>query len=265
MGWEKIKIKIAALTAGITHPLIALGLHAVFGGEGDVVDHRWLALLHSRGEAQLVGDVFVGGEGKLPVALGICPVGQYVAILIHHLSNMKHGSTISLISANNNNLPYQAKTMPNLTEMQHTHTYKYNRQQTHNHCFHQSLKYFLPGMRSRDIFGRLRLRLRGSIPAPAPAPSKTVRRLRIRAKCTGSGGSGSGDQVLIWALTRNTVFKNANSQNITSYWLGSEFEYHFEWVSLKFVTRCHPRPLDDIGEVADSFGLRCLRLVPVAY
>ena len=66
-----------------------------------------------------------------------------------------------------------------------------------------------PGMRSRDIFGRLRLRLRLrgriSAPAPAPAPSKTVRRLRLRLrlreKCTGSGGSGSGsgsdDQVLI--------------------------------------------------------------------
>ena len=65
------------------------------------------------------------------------------------------------------------------------------------------------GMRSRDIFGRLRLRLRLrgriSAPAPAPAPSKTVRRLRLRLrlreKCTGSGGSGSGsgsdDQVLI--------------------------------------------------------------------
>ena len=66
---------------------------------------------------------------------------------------------------------------------------------------------FEPGMRSRDIFGRLRLRLRlrGSnpAPAPAPAPSKAVLRLRLRlrAKCTGSGGSGSGsgsdDQVLI--------------------------------------------------------------------
>ena len=60
------------------------------------------------------------------------------------------------------------------------------------------------GMRSRDIFGRLRLRLRlrGSNPASASAPSKTVLRLRLRAKCTGSGGSGSGpgsdDQVLIW-------------------------------------------------------------------
>ena len=70
-----------------------------------------------------------------------------------------------------------------------------------------------------------RLRLRGSIPAPAPAPapSKTVRRLRLRlrAKCTGSGGSGSGsgsdDQVLIWALTRNTIFKNVKCQNMTSY------------------------------------------------
>ena len=75
----------------------------------------------------------------------------------------------------------------------------------------------------RDIFGRLRLRLRGSI--PAPAPSKTVRRLRLRlrlrAKCTGSGGSGSGsdsdDQVLMWALTRNTIFKNVKCQNMTSY------------------------------------------------
>ena len=91
------------------------------------------------------------------------------------------------------------------------------------------IKYWLPGMRSRDIFGRLRLqlRLRGSIPAPAPAPapSKTVRRLRLRlrlqAKCTGSGSSGSGsgsdDQVLIWALTRNTILKNAKCQNMTSY------------------------------------------------
>ena len=74
----------------------------------------------------------------------------------------------------------------------------------------------ISGMRSRDIFGRLRLRLRlrGSIPAPAPAPSKTVRRLRLRlrlrAKCTGSGGSGSDDQVLIWALTSNTIFKMPN-------------------------------------------------------
>ena len=34
-----------------------------------------------------------------------------------------------------------------------------------------------PGMRSCDIFGRLRLelRLRGSIPAPAPAPGKMYR------------------------------------------------------------------------------------------
>ena len=88
---------------------------------------------------------------------------------------------------------------------------------------------FKPGMRSRDIFGRLRLRLRlrGSIPAPAPAPapSKTFRRLRLRlrlqAKCTGSGGSGSGSgsdaQVLIWALTSNTIFKNVKYQNMTSY------------------------------------------------
>ena len=84
---------------------------------------------------------------------------------------------------------------------------------------------FKPGMRSRDIFGRLRLRLRlrGSIPAPAPAPapSKTFRRLRLRlrlqAKCTGSGGSGSDAQVLIWALTSNTIFKNVKYQNMTSY------------------------------------------------
>ena len=94
-------------------------------------------------------------------------------------------------------------------------------------------------MRSRDIFGRLRhrLRLRGSIPAPAPAPSKTVRRLRLRlrlrAKCTGSGGSGSDDQVLIWALTSNTIFKNAKCQNMTSYWLGREFE----WMSVFEI--CH--------------------------
>ena len=132
------------------------------------------------------------------------------------------------------------------------------------------------GMRSRDIFGRLRLRLRlrGSNPAPAPAPSKTVLRLRLRlrlrAKCNGSGDSGSGDsgsgsgsddQVLIWALVSNAIFKNVKCQNMTSYWLGREFECYFEWVSLKFVTRCHPKPPADIREVTDSFGLRCLRLV----
>ena len=108
---------------------------------------------------------------------------------------------------------------------------------------------FQAGMRSRDIFGRLRLRLRlrlrGSIPAPAPAPapSKSVRRLqlrlRLRAKCTGSGGSGSGsgsdDQVLIWALTSNTIFKNAKCQYMISYRLGRGFECYFEWVS----ENCH--------------------------
>ena len=68
--------------------------------------------------------------------------------------------------------------------------------------------FLITGMRSRDIFGRLRLRLRllrGSIPAPAPAPSKSVwrlqLRLRLQAKCNGYGDSGSGsgsdDQVLI--------------------------------------------------------------------
>ena len=76
-----------------------------------------------------------------------------------------------------------------------------------SHCQKHPLK---TGMRSRDIFGRLRLRLRlrGSIPAPAPAPapSKTFRwlrlRLRLRVKLFGGSGSGSGSdaQVLIWAL-----------------------------------------------------------------
>ena len=87
------------------------------------------------------------------------------------------------------------------------------------------------GMRSRDMFCRLqlRLRLRRSIPAPAPAPapSKTFwrlrLRLRLRSKCTGSGGSSSGSgsgsdaQVLIWALTSNTIFKMVKYQNMTSY------------------------------------------------
>ena len=116
---------------------------------------------------------------------------------------------------------------------------------------------FCPGMRSRDIFGRLRLR--GSI--PAPAPSKTFRRLRLRAKCTGSGGSGSGSdaQVLIWALTSNTIFKNVKYQNMTSYWLDLEFECYFEWVPLEFVAHCHPRSVSDAGEVTNSLGLRCLR------
>ena len=122
-------------------------------------------------------------------------------------------------------------------------------------------------MRSRDIFGLLRLRLWGSIPAPAPAPAPntTVRWLRD-SDCgqnvhTGSGGPGSDYQVLIWALTSNTIVKNAKCKNMTSFWLGRKFECFFEWVSLKFVTRCHPRPLADIGEVRDSFGLRCMRLV----
>ena len=48
------------------------------------------------------------------------------------------------------------------------------------------------GMRSRDIFGRLRLRLRlrGSIPAPAPAPapSKSVRRLQLHGSLETFGG-----------------------------------------------------------------------------
>ena len=72
-------------------------------------------------------------------------------------------------------------------------------------CTYTNIDGLNAGMRSRDIFGRLRLRLRLrgriSAPAPAPAPSKTVRRLRLRLrlreKCTGSGGSGSDDQVLI--------------------------------------------------------------------
>ena len=115
---------------------------------------------------------------------------------------------------------------------------------------------------------RLRLRIRGSIPAPAPAPapSKTFRRLRLRlrlrAKCTGSGGSGSGSgsdaQVLIWALTSNTIFKNVKYQNMTSYSLDLEFECYFEWVPLKFVTHCHPRSVSDTGEVTNSLELRCL-------
>ena len=100
-------------------------------------------------------------------------------------------------------------------------------------CHVTRAKWCQTGMRSRDIFGRLRLRLRlrlrGSIPAPAPAPapSKTFRRLRLRlqllAKCAGSGDSGSGSgsdaQVLIWASTSNTIFKNVKYQNMTSYWL----------------------------------------------
>ena len=110
--------------------------------------------------------------------------------------------------------------------------------------------------------------LRGSIPAPAPAPapSKTFRRLRLqlrlRAKCTGSGGSDSGSgsdaQVLIWALTSNTIFKNVKYQNMTSYWLDLEFECYFEWVPLKFVAHCHPRSVSDTGEVTNSLELRCL-------
>ena len=123
------------------------------------------------------------------------------------------------------------------------------------------------GMRSRDIFGRprLRVRLRVSIPAPTPAsaPSTTFRRLRLRlrlrlrAKCTGSGGSGSGSgsdaQILIWALTSNTIFKTSNIKiwPITDLTLSLIF---------LFVTHCHPRSVGDTGdgEVTYSLGLCCL-------
>ena len=93
--------------------------------------------------------------------------------------------------------------------------------------------------------------------------SREAFRLRLRVKLFGGSGSGSGsdDQVLIWALTSNTSLKNGKWQHMTSYWLGREFECDFEWVSFNFVTHCHPRPLTDIGEVTDSFGLRCLRLM----
>ena len=118
-------------------------------------------------------------------------------------------------------------------------------------------------MRSRDIFGRLRLRLqlRGSIPAPAPAPSKTVRRLqlrlRLRAKCTGSGGSGSGsdDQVLIWALTRNTIFKNVKFQNMTSYW--RPWVWMLLWMSVFEI--CH-----SLSSKATGWHWRDRRLLRVA-
>ena len=128
-----------------------------------------------------------------------------------------------------------------------------------NCCYHK-----LPSrMRSRDIFGQLRLRLRLRWSVPAPAPSKTFRRLRLRlrfrAKCTGSGGSGSDAQVLIWALTSNTIFKNVQYQNMTSYWLDLEFESYFEWLPLKFVTHCHPKSVAGTGEVTNSSGLRCRR------
>ena len=46
-------------------------------------------------------------------------------------------------------------------------------------------------------------------------------RLRLRVKLFGGSGSGSGsgsyDQVLIWALTSNTILKNAKCQNMTSH------------------------------------------------
>ena len=130
---------------------------------------------------------------------------------------------------------------------------------------------FSTGMRSRDIFGRVwpRLRLRGSIPAPAPAPapSKTVGRLRLRlrlrAKCTGSGGSGSGsgsdDQFLIWALTSNTISKMTNVKIWLLTDLAMSLNATLNECLWNFVIRCHPRPLADIGEATDSFGLRCLR------
>ena len=126
------------------------------------------------------------------------------------------------------------------------------------------------GMRSRDIFGRLRLRLRlrrsnpvrlrrsNPAPAPVPAPSKTVLRLRLRlrlrAKCTGSG-SGSDDQVLIWALISNAIFKNVNCQNMTSYWLRREFECYFE---LSVFEICHSLSSKATGW--HSRGHRLLRI-----
>ena len=77
-------------------------------------------------------------------------------------------------------------------------------------------------------------------PAPAPAPGKMYRLRRLRLR---------------WSSPH--IFKNVKCQNMTSYWLVRKFECYFEWVSLKFVTRYHPRPLADIREVTDSFGLRC--------
>ena len=103
-------------------------------------------------------------------------------------------------------------------------------------------------MRSRDIFGllRLRLRLRGSVPAPAPvpAPSKTFRRLRLRLRLRCPSPHMS--------LNQQYDFQKCQYQNMTSYWLDLEFECYFEWVSLKFVTHCHPRSVADTGEVTGS-------------
>ena len=69
-------------------------------------------------------------------------------------------------------------------------------------------------MRSRDILGRLRLRV------------------KLFGGSGGSGsGSGSDDQALIWALTSNMISKNTKCQNMTSYWLGCEFECYILWTS----------------------------------
>ena len=94
-------------------------------------------------------------------------------------------------------------------------------------------------------------------------------RLRLQVKLFGDSGSGQMYRLrlrLRWSsphmsLNQQYDFQNAKYQNMISYRLGREFECYFEWVSLKFVTCCHPRPLADIREVTDSFGLRCLRLV----
>ena len=129
-----------------------------------------------------------------------------------------------------------------------------------------------PGMRSRDIFGRLRLRLRlqGSIPAPAPAPalSKTFRRLRLPAPAP----------VKIYRLRRlrlrlrlrcwspleraicfffSSKMSNVKKRPLTDLTLSLNVSLNECLWNLS--PRCHPTSLADIGEITESFGLRCLR------
>ena len=99
------------------------------------------------------------------------------------------------------------------------------------------------GSGTEEVF-RLRLRLRVKHFGGSGSGSEEVFRLRLRVKHFGSSGSGSGydAQVLIWASSSNTIFKNVKYQNIPTSDL--EFECYFEWVPLQFVTHCHPSVAD---------------------
>ena len=116
-------------------------------------------------------------------------------------------------------------------------------------------KWIKSGMRSRDIFGRLRLRLRlrGSIPAPAPAPApgKIYRlrrlRLRLRLRCSSS------------RMSLNLQYDFQKCQ-ISKYdlLLTWPWVWMLPWMSaFELCHQRHPKSVAETGEVTNSLGLRC--------